>query len=302
MDFDMINNITFPDGITWELAYITGADFLGGGISLDSGNLLYIYANNNIVRVGFDTSNITNANAMFENCALSSVNLFDTSNVTYMSCMFNNCTNLLDVPAFDTSKVTTMNRMFQNCEVLSTIPLLDTSSVTNMYRMFYDCIKLSSVPALDMSNVTSIDSMFGNCTSLKSIPDLNISKVTSFGGSSSGSWLANLRNIESIGVLDCDSISNVNYGLGGYRQTYLKHLGGFRNLGKASTVSNTNTNYFLDMAPNLTYESVMNVINLLYDRAAAGLSVLTLKLHPNHLAMLSEDDIAIATNKGWTLV
>ena len=46
----------------------------------------------------------------------------------------------------------------------------------------------------------------------------------------------------------------------------------------------------------------MNVINGLYDRASAGLSVITLKLHANHLAMLSEDDIAIATNKGWTIV
>ena len=45
----------------------------------------------------------------------------------------------------------------------------------------------------------------------------------------------------------------------------------------------------------------MNVINNLYDRASAGYSVLTLKLHANHLAMLSDEEKAIATNKGWTL-
>jgi hypothetical protein len=45
----------------------------------------------------------------------------------------------------------------------------------------------------------------------------------------------------------------------------------------------------------------MNVINNLYDRATAGLSVLTLKLHANHLAMLTDDEKAIATNKGWII-
>lgn len=105
-----------------------------------------------------------------------------------------------------------------------------------------------------------------------------------------------------MGVIDCDSVTNIAYVFGDGNRTYLTHLGGFRNLGKASSVSNTNSNYFLNYAPNLTYESVINVLNGLYDRASAGLSVLTLKLHANHLAMLSEDDIAIATNKGWTIV
>jgi hypothetical protein len=144
--------------------------------------------------------------------------------------------------------------------------------------------------------------MFRGCSDLASIPDLNLAKVTSFGGSSSSSWLYNSTRLQSMGVIDCDSVTNIGYALGSSTNNYLTHLGGFRNLGKASSVSNTNGNYFMAYAPNLNYQSVLNVLNGLYDRASAGLSVLTLKLHANHLAMLSEDDIAIATNKGWTIV
>jgi hypothetical protein len=137
---------------------------------------------------------------------------------------------------------------------------------------------------------------------VKTIPDVNSKKIAAFGGSYS--WIYDC-NITSMGVIDCDSLTDT---LGLLGNTYssgaknMTQLGGFRNLGKTSSVSGTDGNYFLNYVPNLTYESVMNVINLLYDRASAGLSVLTLKLHPNHLAMLDENDIAVATNKGWAII
>jgi surface protein len=112
--------------------------------------------------------------------------------------------------------------------------------------------------------------MFDRCSSLTTIPLLDTSKVT---------------NISIIGVTNNTSLTN---------------LGGFKNLGMAPGLTSVTSN-FLSMCPNLTYESIMNVINNLYDRAAAGMSVLTIKFHANSLALLSEDDIAIATNKGWTI-
>jgi hypothetical protein len=45
----------------------------------------------------------------------------------------------------------------------------------------------------------------------------------------------------------------------------------------------------------------MNIINNLYDRASAGYSVVTLKLAAKTLALLSDEEKTIATNKGWTL-
>jgi hypothetical protein len=81
----------------------------------------------------------------------------------------------------------------------------------------------------------------------------------------------------------------------------IRYVGGFKNLGMMSSMSNTSGAYFIAGLPYISKESVLNILNGLYDRASAGYSVVTLKMHANHLAMLSDDEKAIATNKGWTL-
>ena len=250
-----------------------------------------------------DTSNVTNMNSMFNYCtSLTSIPQLDTSNVTEMYTMFRSCSKLTTIPQMDTSNVTNMSYMFDLCSKLTSIPQLDTSNVTNMYGMFYECYGLTTIPQLDTSNVTDVGRMFYQCSNLIELPDFNCVNVKSFGTAATTSWLNGCTKLQKLGVVDCDSVTDIRYFFGGSVSNSLTDFGGCRNLGKSSSVSNTNSSYFMTMAPNLTYESVMNVINGLYDRATAGLSVLTLKLHSNHLAMLSADDIVIATNKGWTIV
>jgi surface protein len=247
-------------------------------------------------------TNLTSTSNMFYNCSsLTSIPQLDTSNAKNMNNMFYNCKKIITIPQFDTSNATDLSYLMYHCDNLQEIPQLVTSKATNLTSAFRYCAVIETFPQIDISNVTSINNMLSNCAHLVSIPDFNGYKLTSYGNSSANSWLYGCSSLQSIGVIDCDSVTNIGYVLGNTTNNNLTHLGGFRNLGKASSVSNTNTTCFLYFAPNLTYESVMNVINLLYDRAANGLSTLTLKLHTNHMAMLSDDDKAIATNKGWTL-
>jgi hypothetical protein len=272
----MIGKIEFPAGITWKQKYITGGDFLGTGYESPSASKLYYSTSNSEIYVNWDTSRTSDMSSMFEKSS---------------------CKRVLNL---NTSSATNLSKLFYSSS-LEFAPQLNTSNVTDMSGMFGTC-KIATIPPIDMSNVTNVNQMFYYCSQLKILPDLNCSKVTNFGASTYDSWLYYDSNLRSIGVIDCDSVTNISYFFGDGSRTYLTEFGGCRNLGKANTVSNTNGPSFLQYAPNLTYESVMNVLNLLYDRASAGLSVLTLKLHPNHLAMLSEDDIAVATSKGWTLV
>ena len=320
----MVGKIEFPEGVTWSIRGIVGADFLGEGFAPPSCERFYSYANNYVVDIKYDTSKVTTMYYMFTNCQnLTTAPQMDTSNVTTMGYMFNQCNNLTSVPQMDTSNVTTMRNMFyycakltsvpqmdtsnvtdmqymfNQCNNLTSVPQLDTSSVTNMSNMFYYCSNLTSVPQMDVSSVTDASSMFQNCSKLTELPNFNFLKLTKF-GASYNCWLYGSK-LKKLGVVDCDSITDIGYFFSNAANNNLTDFGGCRNLGKASSVSNTNSAYFMAYAPNLTYESVMNVINLLYDRAANGLSTLTLKLHANHMAMLSADDIAIATNKGWSL-
>ena len=184
---------------------------------------------------------------------------FDTSNVTDMNSMFSSCSSLTSIPLLNTSKVTRMDYMFSYCRSLTTIPHIDTSKVTNMLSMFYWCRSLTTIPALDTSNVTNMDSFFYGCISLYSIPLIDTSNVTTMLGV----------------VYGCSS---------------LIYLGGFKNL-HISVTSN-----FLDQCPNLTVESLMNVINNL-----AKVSGKSLKFGSTNLGKLTPQQKAIATNKGWTL-
>lgn len=68
----------------------------------------------------------------------------------------------------------------------------------------------------------------------------------------------------------------------------LRNVGGLKGINKSVTFSNTYS---------LSYESLLNIINGLAD----GVSGQTLTLHKDLVNQLSDDDIAVATNKGWTI-
>lgn len=298
----MLGNITFPQGVSWEINNKNLYDIYGEEYNPTTLKNAYQYSPSSIIRIKYGTSNVTDMSYMFTGCAsLIEITPFDTSQVTNMSYMFNECKLLKNFPVLNTSNVTNMSRMFYYCSALVDAPQLDTSNVTNMSYMFAQCTKMIKAPQLDMGQVTDISNLYYYCDKLEEIPDCNCSKIKSFGSGSYNTWLYSATKIKKIGVIDCDSVTDIGYVLGNGNKNDLTDIGGFRNLGKASSVSNTNSNYFMMYAPNLTYESVMNVLNLLYDRAANGLSNLTLKLHANHMALLSEEDKLVAINKGWTL-
>lgn len=198
----------------------------------------------------------------------------DTSNVTDMYAMFQGCKLLTTIPQLDTSNVTYMAGMFFDCTSLKTIPQLDTSNVTHMYSMFYGCSALTTIPQLDTSNVTDMENMFSECTQLQSLPLLNFSNAT------------DISYFFGIG-----SIAEYDY------LYQLTDLGGFANL-----KIDWNDNYGLALCPSLSYESIMNVLYNLYDFRGNGESTTrTLKIHSNTYSLLSSEDIAVATNKGWII-
>lgn len=200
--------------------------------------------------------------------------LIDTSNVTNMNSMFSSCKELRNIPQLNTSAVTNMNSTFYDCGYLKTIPQLDTSSVTTMHDMFGFCPSLTTIPQLDTSNVTNMLQMFYNCSSLTMIPQLDLSKVT---------------NVQKMFVW-CFALTT---------------LGGFQNLGMAydTTASSNLNSYTLSLSDSskLTHDSLMNVINNLYDIANKGCNAQQLILGSVNLAKLTAEEIAIATDKGWTV-
>lgn len=223
----------------------------------------------------------------------------NTGDVINMAGMFGNCENLKTIPLLDTRNVTNMAGMFSFCSNLKTIPKINTAKVTDMSTMFDVCKNLEEIPLLDTSNVTNMHEMFGNCELLRTIPELNTVSVSSM-----PSMFINCSSIKDIPLLEASSVTNVWQIFDGCE--LLENLGGLKNLGQAySTTMTANDGWYslvLSKCPLLTHDSLMNVINNLYDIKSKGVKPQTLQLGDTNKAKLTVEEIAIATNKGWNVI
>lgn len=249
-----------------------------------------------------DTSNVTNMNQMFNSCkSLSSVPALNTSNVTEMSSMFSSCHSLVEIPALDTSNVTNMGLMFVECESLTTVPLLNTSNVIEMGGMFSGCHSLVEIPALDTSKAKFLAAMFAGCSSLKQIPLLNTKSCTNISGMFEG-----CTSLETVPILDASNVGDISKIFKDCPSLVM--LGGLKNLGmdysSAYYIHENKREYTLDLSysPLLTHDSLMNIINNLYDIKSKGVKPQTLQLGDTNKAKLTVEEIAIATNKGWNVI
>ncbi len=234
---------------------------------------------------------ITNAYNMFRNCSNLTeldVSNLDTSNVTNMGYIFDGCSNLteLDVSKFNTSNVTNMSYMFNSCSKLTQLDVsnFNTANVTNMSYMFYRCSKLTQLDTskFDTSKVTDMSSMFCDCSNLT---ELNLSNFD----------MSNVTSVSNM-FLYCSNLTNIQ---------------SFKNLGKAYNRTTSNySSYRLDLSSvrSLTYASLMDIINNLYDLnlsydVANGGTLYrqTIKLDSTVKSKLTDTDKAIATNKGWDI-
>ena len=241
-----------------------------------------------------NTSRVTNMEQMFRECTgLTSLDLskLDTSNVTDMSSMFYDCSGLtsLNLRGFNTKNVIYMYYMFYNCRGLTSLDLsgFDTSEVTEMWDMFAECSGLTSLnlSGFDTKNVISMSGMFVGCNNLTSLDlsEFNTSKVVDM----------------SVMFYYCTGLTSLD--LSGFDMSYVTDMGDmFTGCSKLIELdSMQNIPEALDLSTTvLDTTSLLDVINNL----ATVTTTQTLTLGSTLLAKLTEEQIAIAVNKGWTVV
>ena len=174
-----IKNILEIDISNFDTSNVTNMEAMFTGMS----NLTTLNLSN------FDTSKVTSMDAMFgDMSSLIRLDLsnFNTSNVTNMDTMFGGMTNLtsLSISSFDTSKVTTMNAMFGYASSLTTLDIsnFNTSKVKDMSYMFQEMSSLTTLNLsnFNTSNVTNMEYMFSFMPALTTldISNFDTSKVT----------------------------------------------------------------------------------------------------------------------------
>lgn len=247
-----------------------------------------------------NTSNVTDMHNLFSGCNfLKSIPAMNTQNVTNMSYMFNGCVELSTVPLLNTSNVTNMFSMFCRCVSLTEIPILDTGKVTDMTEMFSDCSSLRQIPLLDTKSCTSMSGMFRNCSSITEIPELDTSNVTNM-----YTMFIKCTSLATVPMLDASKTTDVWFMFD--KCPSLVMLGGLKNLGMSYasiwSAGESRATLNLSDSPLLTHDSLMNVINNLYDIKSKGVKPQILKLGDTNKAKLTAEEIAIATNKGWNVI
>lgn len=134
-----------------------------------------------------------------------------------------------------------------------------------------------SLAGLDTQQVGTFGYCFNNCSNLVT---LNLT----------GCNFRSTNNMTSI-VANCTALTTI--------------LGGFQNVGQnyGTSASSNYAQYTINLSAstNLTHDSLVTVINSLYDIATAGTNTQSLVLGSTNLAKLSSTEIAVATNKGWSV-
>lgn len=156
----------------------------------------------------------------------------------------------------------------------------DTSNVIDMRYMFKHCSNLTTIHQLNTSNVNDMSSMFYNCYSLTSIPLLDTSKVTNM-----SYMFYNCTALTTVPALDVSNVKNLD--------------NAFKDCSSLKSILMTGMTVSFNISSSTKFEE-SDLVTILNNLATVT-TTKTLTMGATNLAKLTDEDKAIATNKGWTL-
>ena len=175
------------------------------------------------------------------------------------------------------------NRLFYKYNGTSVAELIsfnDTANVTTMWQMFTNSNNLTTIPELNTSNVTDMYAMFSGCHNLTTISQLDTAKVTNM-----ENMFYECSNLTAIPALNA-SAAEKTFDIF-YKCTKLTSIGLY---GFKYSISITTT--------ALQHDAIVALLN---QAGTAYNSSQTIKMGSAKLALLTDEEKAIATNKGWQL-
>lgn len=179
--------------------------------TLDSNLSMEFSANYTDIATAIDLSSdkIVSGNTILgvEGTATGGDNIYEyISKADNMPTTFTIISSIKQIPIIDISNFTNMQNAFRDCINLTTIPLLNTSNVTNMADAFNNCQGLEEVPLLDTGNVTRMDGMFTATKNLTAIPQFNTINVTNM-----SFMFAYSSGLVTVPVLNTSKVTNMSY-------------------------------------------------------------------------------------------
>lgn len=218
----------------------------------------------------------------------------------------------------DLSGIKDWNNMFYNCNNITYLNL-DLRGATSVYNMLIGACKRDADVTLNVDGVGRLDNIFYS-SNFNSVKLLN-AKPTSLSYAFGFSYIENVPEMDTSELTSAENVFNYSYGrikhiplldfskvertngiFGGTGGTTNPiDITGFVNLGKGFKGNNSNYHKFDISLLYVPRQSCLNIFNNMYDMNLNGVTDATFVLRAADKALLSDEDIAIATSKGWTV-
>lgn len=254
-----------------------------------------------------NTGSVNNVMRLFYNCSgLQSIDLTLLSGMTKLTSLeglFENCSSLQSVDLAPLSRITgltNITRLFYGCSSLQTIdlnPLSELTGVTNIANLFFGCSRLQSIDLTPLSGMTKVTSVYGLCylcSELQSIdltPLSALTKLTRISSVFSGCF--KLQSVH-LGGLSIDAVPPSNSSFDGIGDM-------FNSCGSLTTVTGSFTGTIKQDGFNLSASPLTAESCMVFFDALDPNYEYTIKISQTTFDSLSEEQLAVATSKGWTV-
>lgn len=278
----------------------------------------------------YNTTKVKNYTSAFAatNFTHIDISMWDTTNAEDISSLFSGCKFLEDVDLSKNnwSSLKKANFLVSNCNVLKTVNVtgLVSDKFTSLQEMFGSDMALTTIIGLDTWNVSNVTDFYETFEECRMLSDETLKQVEKWKVTKPTRFTSMFYNCQLLKTLDLsgwrtDTLTNVNSMFTYCRITDLNITGW--NLSMITNTSNwfsgcydlvnlqfgydIKYSFSLSNSSKLTVDSLLSVINGLYNFTGNGETPTSsqgkLTLGSTNLAKLSDEQKAIATDKGWTL-
>ena len=265
----------------------------------------------------------TLANAFDGNTSIAELELdLDTSECLNMVHLLCNCTKLvfLDISKLDLSNCKYLNDAFYNTSVNAISGLENLNYPEDCYISWIvgRCYAIKSIDTRKWAKTKNVVGTFYLCTGLNECPDLSFIKwdeVVALSWLLTSHYYGGVLDLDKYVTVECkpqqisELINNchfeqINLTKFNFENTTGGTMNAFVNVPELKRIKGGLRNLKAPLAIkrcSLTHDALIELFDSLYDLAAAGMASQPITLPDAQKALLSDEEIAALTTKGWTL-
>lgn len=289
--FNGCSSMTYFDVSKWNTSTWNTLNAIFAGTSIESIDLSDWVSTKNSVNGKKCSINIS---SMFSGCSklkqvIGLEKILDSA-VNNATSLFNNCASLVDISCLancDFSNVTSISYIFKGCTQLTTIDfnILSNYNFSKLYSMGYafnDCSNLTTIIFPENQNCIALKNVMSSLTGTKNLIDIKNLPLINFKDNTLAEGQLDYIYYAYGNIADIKDNINISFA------DKITAWKGF-----------TDNNYVPKLFSKFSAKTIDNIVNALYDYSSVGITK-TLDTK-GYISKFTDEQLLIASNKGWTI-